>query len=165
MRRVLSAAIAGSSSFHLNTLSGTGAEAQDYFDPFVAPLATAETMGTREVPAGTKLAAKVGCGCQCARCLRATSASTLVKAEPGIVFPITDGTVLTQRPDSAFARGEFNRVPIINGTNPDEWRFVVASQYDLPGHPLTNAKYPAAVAVLISSGNRVIRGMAGLSVR
>jgi para-nitrobenzyl esterase len=129
--------------------SGAYAEFQDYFDSVsVVPLVTAETIGTSRVPAGTALASAVGCSSQTAQCLRATSASALVKIEPGTVFPIIDGTVLTQTLDSAFASGEFNRVPIINGTNHDEWRYFVAEEYDLSGHPLTNAKYPAAVAAL-----------------
>jgi para-nitrobenzyl esterase len=130
--------------------SGAYAEFQDYWDPIsVVPLVIAETTGTLFVPAGTTLAADVGCSSQTARCLRATSAETLVELEPGIAFPIIDGTVLTQTLDSAFASGQFNRVPIINGTNRDEWRYQVAVEYDLSLHPLTNAKYPDAVAALV----------------
>jgi para-nitrobenzyl esterase len=130
--------------------SGAYAEFQDYWDPIsVVPLAAAETVGTLLVPAGTSIAVKVGCSSQSARCLRATSASTLVKAESDIVFPFIDGIVLTETLNSAFASGKFNRVPIIDGTNHDEWRYFVAIEYDLAGHPLTNAEYPAAVAALL----------------
>jgi para-nitrobenzyl esterase len=129
--------------------SGAYAEFQDYWDPIsVVPLATAETVGTVFVPAGTTLAADVGCSSQTAQCLRATFAETLVELEPGGAFPIIDGTVLTQTLDSAFKSGQFNRVPIINGTNRDEWRYQVAVQYDFSRHPLTNAEYPEAVAAL-----------------
>ena len=127
--------------------SGAYAHFQDYWDPIsVVPLVTAETVGTPFVPAGTALAASVGCGSQTAQCLRATSASTLIGVEPSFVFPIIDGSVLTQTLDSAFASGAFNRVPVISGTNHDEWRLFVAGQYDLAGNPLTDAGYPAAVA-------------------
>jgi len=127
--------------------SGAEVEFQDYLDPLsIVPLATAETVGSFFVPAGTILAAAVGCGSQTAECLRATSASTLVAAEPGAVLPIVDGTVLTQTLDSAFASGEFNRVPIITGTTHDEGRLLVALLYDLSGNPLTDAQYPDAVA-------------------
>jgi para-nitrobenzyl esterase len=81
--------------------------------------------------------------------LRAVPASNLVEVEPNTEFPIIDGTVLTQNLNSAFASGQFNRVPIINGTNHDEWRLFVALDYDLAGHPLTDAEYPDAVAALL----------------
>jgi len=127
--------------------SGAYAEFQDYWDAIsVVSLATAETMGTPFVPAGTTIAAEVGCSSQTAQCLRATFAETLVEIEPGTAFPIKDGTVLTQTLDSAFKSGQFNRVPIINGTNRDEYRLFVADNYDLSLHPLTNAEYPDAVA-------------------
>jgi para-nitrobenzyl esterase len=129
--------------------SGAYAEFQDYWDMLsLVPLATAETIGTVFVPAGTVLAANVGCPgqtAQTATCLRATPASTLVDEKPGLLFPIIDGTVLTQNLDSAFADGEFNLVPIINGTTHDESREDIASEYDLAGHPLSDAGYPAAV--------------------
>jgi para-nitrobenzyl esterase len=134
--------------------SGAYAEFQDYWDSIsLVPLAAAETMGTALVPAGMSLATDVGCSSQTAQCLRAIPASTLVEAQPrtlfpalGLVFPIIDGTVLTQTLDAAFKSGAFNRVPVISGTNHDEWRLFVAFQYDLEGNPLTDAEYQAAVA-------------------
>jgi len=76
------------------------------------------------VPAGIEIAAAVGCGSDSsgltAQCLRAVPASTLVEAEPGHVFEIVDGTVLTRTTDAAFSSGAFNRIPITNGTNYDE---------------------------------------------
>jgi para-nitrobenzyl esterase len=130
--------------------SGAYAEFQSYWDPIsVVPLATAETIGTPLVPAGTTLASDVGCGSQTAECLRSIPASTIVKAEPDTLYPIVDGTLLTQTLDSAFATGEFNHVPVIDGTNHDEWRLFVASEYDLAGSPLTDAEYPQAVAALV----------------
>jgi para-nitrobenzyl esterase len=46
---------------------------------------------------------------------------------------------------TAFATGEFNRVPIINGTNHDEWRLFVALS-ELEGAPVTTANYQAMIA-------------------
>jgi para-nitrobenzyl esterase len=43
--------------------------------------------------------------------------------------PDVDGNVLTQSADTAFQSGQFNRVPVINGTNHDEFRYFEA-QYD-----------------------------------
>ena len=129
--------------------SGAYDQFQDYWDPItIVPLATAETVGTIFVPAGTTLAADVGCAgqtTQTAQCLRATPASTLVETEPGFLFPNVDGTVLTQTLDSAFTTGEFNRMPIINGTNHDEARTDVA-QYVLAGNPVTDTGYMDTVA-------------------
>ena len=55
-----------------------------------------------------------------------------------------DGKVLRQSPDSAFATGQFNHVPLINGTNHDEWRFFVALFFDLSGSPITSDEYPGS---------------------
>ena len=91
----------------------------------------------------------MGCGGdsskQTAQCLREVPASTLVETEGGIVFPFIDGTVLAQGLNSAFSSGAFAPVPIIDGTNHDEWRLQVAQQY---GDSLTDAGYPQAVADL-----------------
>src|SRR6202043_897174 len=41
------------------------------------------------------------------------------------------------------------RVPVISGTNHDEWRYFVALQYDFTGNPiLTSAEYNTAVTAL-----------------
>jgi para-nitrobenzyl esterase len=118
--------------------SGAGGQFQDYFN-FIVPLTTAEA-------AGTALATSLGCGDQTATCLRALPASTLVLAQPSEVAPVVDGTVLPQTVDSAFASGQFNRVPVISGSNHDEFRLFLAFQYDYAGNPLTDANYVAAVA-------------------
>jgi para-nitrobenzyl esterase len=123
--------------------SGAGAQFQDYFH-LIVPLATAEA-------AGSAFAASVGCGgqtAQTATCLRALSASALILADtnPNEVDPVVDGTVLSQTPDSAFASGQFNRVPVISGSNHDEFRLFLAFQFDYSGNPLTDPNYVAAVA-------------------
>lgn len=114
---------------------------QPYFDS-IDPLATAERKGT-------DVAATVGCGIQTAQCLRATSAAALVRKQPGALGPIVDGTVLTQTLDSAFASGQFNRVPVISGSNHDEYRYFVATRYDLVGNPLKDSGYLAAVVAVV----------------
>jgi para-nitrobenzyl esterase len=121
--------------------SGAYTSFQDYLQSIVS-LPAAEI-------AGSSFAAGVGCASQTAECLRATSAAALVSAEPDIVYPVVDGTVLTQPPGAAFANGEFNRVPVISGSNHDEWRFFVAETYDYVGNPLSDADYPAAVAAFL----------------
>jgi para-nitrobenzyl esterase len=127
--------------------SGSYGEFQDYFD-FIVSLATGETTGTAFVPPGDSVAASVGCSGETSACLRAVPASALAAEEPGSIYPFVDGTLLTQTPGQAFASGQFNRVPVISGSNHDEYRLFVAAEYDLAGNPLTDAEYPAAVAAV-----------------
>jgi para-nitrobenzyl esterase len=128
--------------------SGSYAEFQDYYSNIVT-LAVGETSGTTAVPSGAAIADSVGCTNQTASCLRAVSASTMVAAEPFPLYPFVDGTLLTQTMSAAFASGEFNQVPVISGTNHDEYRLFVALDYDLIGNPiLTSAQYDTAVTAL-----------------
>jgi len=100
-------------------------------------------------PVQTRFAASVGCGgSQPANCLRGLSAAKLIEAQPSGaagVLPILDGIVLTLPPDAAFASGRFNRVPVISGSNHDEYRFFVAEAELASGKALTAAAYPEAV--------------------
>jgi para-nitrobenzyl esterase len=128
--------------------SGSYAEFQDYFFNVVT-LAQAETTGSSSVPSGAAIADSVGCTSQTASCLRAVPAATMVAAEPFPLYPFVDGTLLTQTIGAAFASGEFNQVPVIAGTNHDEYRLFVALDYDLVGNPiLTSAEYDTAVTTL-----------------
>jgi para-nitrobenzyl esterase len=128
--------------------SGSYAEFQDYFANIVT-LAVGETQGTTAVPSGAAIADSVGCTNQTASCLRAVPASTMVAAEPFPLYPFVDGTLLTQTMSAAFASGEFNQVPVISGTNHDEYRLFVALDYDLLGNPiLTSTEYDTAVTTL-----------------
>jgi para-nitrobenzyl esterase len=124
--------------------SGSYWEFQDYF-PYIVTLAQAEAIGTAVVPSGAAIAESVGCKNQKSSCLRAVAASTMVAQEPFPIFPFVDGALLTQTIEAAFASGQFNRVPVISGTNHDEWR-LFAANYDLSGTPiLTSAEYETAV--------------------
>ena len=77
------------------------------------PLATAEA-------AGETFATAVGCPDQSAACLRSAPVSDLV-ANFGVEIPgVVDGAVLTQPIGTALARGQFARVPVINGITHDE---------------------------------------------
>jgi para-nitrobenzyl esterase len=62
---------------------------------------------------------------------------------------MVDGALLKQTMSRAFASGEFNRVPVISGTNHDEWRLFVALDYDFAGNPILNSTaYDSAVTNL-----------------
>jgi para-nitrobenzyl esterase len=95
--------------------------------------------------AGGQYAASVGCPGQTASCLRSLSVATLLSKQGGIVNPNIDGRVLTQSIATAFASGQFNRVPVIEGTNHDEWALFVALTEFTTGHPLAAADYVAAI--------------------
>ena len=105
----------------------------------ILPIATAETTGGGPtVVPGDTLADKVGCTSQSTACLRAADAATLI-GDQGPIFPFIDGTLLTEAPGDAFASGQFNRVPVMTGNNHDEYRYFVATDFDVDlGTPLVN---------------------------
>jgi para-nitrobenzyl esterase len=107
------------------------------YDLTQAPLAGAET-------AGAAFAAKVGCGTEVsatatAACLRAVPVATVLASQnAGGYTPDLDGQVLTQSIGTALKNGQFNRVPVVMGTNHDEWRLFVALSR-LEGAPVVTA--------------------------
>ena len=99
---------------------------------------------------GQALADHVGCTDQTAECLRASSVETLLAALiTASVVPDVDGHVLTQTIGASFASGQFNRVPVIEGSNHDEWRLFVALDFDLVSGPLTPEQYVGAIAATL----------------
>jgi para-nitrobenzyl esterase len=91
---------------------------------------------------GVAFAMSVGCKDQSARCLRSKSVKKIL-ANWGLFDSSAnvDGKLLPQSLDTAFATGQFNHVPLMQGTNHDEWRFFV--------NPITAAEYPSAVVDLV----------------
>jgi para-nitrobenzyl esterase len=119
-----------------------------------ASLASAES-------AGEAFAVKAGCASQTAACLRSLPVSTILADQDAAGYtPNINSEVLPEALGAAFATGNFNRVPIINGTNRDEWRLFVALS-ELAGNPVTASNYqsmisstlgvPAAVAAVIAA--------------
>jgi para-nitrobenzyl esterase len=91
---------------------------------------------------GEKFAAQVGCVTQTAACLRAVPVTTILNDQASYpTQPVVDGKLLPLPFDTAFSTGQFNRVPVINGTNQDELRWSVAFGYDLTTGPATAADY------------------------
>jgi para-nitrobenzyl esterase len=79
---------------------------------------------------GTNVASTVGCQDQTAACLRSVPVATLLTTQPGGGLPIVpnvDGYVLTQSPREAFTSGQFNRVPVVEGSTHDEFRSYAAT--------------------------------------
>jgi para-nitrobenzyl esterase len=109
------------------------------------PLAAAEA-------AGKAFAAKAGCATNTASakntaaCLRGLPVSTILANEDPVGYtPDVDGAVLTQSIKTALARGQFNRVPVVIGTNHDEYRLFVAV-FQFLGQRVTAANYQSMIA-------------------
>ncbi|HLK37857.1 MAG TPA: carboxylesterase family protein [Polyangiaceae bacterium] len=112
---------------------------------------TQPTLSVAET-AGAAYATAVGCSAADTACLRAVPVSTLLANQSlsaTAYMPVVDGTVLTQSIGAAFASGQFNQVPVIEGSNHDEFRLFVAFLFELPNGPVTAAQYPAYVAALL----------------
>ena len=112
--------------------------------------------------AGASFAATVGCKSHVAACLRHLPVSTILAHEDlGGYTPDIDGRVLTQSIGTALRSGEFHRVPVIIGTNHDEWRLFVGLDQAEGGPAVTAANYksmisatlgvPAAAATVIAA--------------
>jgi para-nitrobenzyl esterase len=118
-----------------------------------AYMLTEPTLAQAEV-AGTSFANAVLCNqsnpADVLACLRALPVKTILGVTSFSPAPNVDGKVLTQSIGSALANGQFNRVPLMNGSNHDEWNLFVALDFDLLGHPVTAATYPAAIAATIA---------------
>ncbi len=100
------------------------------------PLAIAEAVGTQAALA-------MGCTDQTAACLRSLPVATLLAFAGSDLTGNVDNKVLTQPIDTALLTGEFNRVPVMEGTNHDEWRLFVADDFELPlDTPTVSANYP-----------------------
>jgi para-nitrobenzyl esterase len=114
-----------------------------YADATMPPLSEAEA-------AGSDVAARVGCADQTAECLRSVAVGDLLRTQPsgGLpVVPPVDGFVLRQSPSAAFASGQFNRVPITEGSTHDEFRSYAATL--VPVVPA--AFYPIVVGLFTST--------------
>src|SRR5262249_1751520 len=112
-------------------------------------LAAAEVLGEQAATA-------LGCPDQSLSCLQALPASKLANAlnpltslsgDGGALTlgPVIDGIHFPSGPAVAFASGRFERGPIINGRNQDEWRLFVGIGRWLGHAPLTASGYEAEV--------------------
>ncbi len=106
---------------------------------YPVPLVTAEAQGRA-------FAVKAGCPDQTAACLRAVPvARILADQNPSGASADIDGLVLTQSLKTALASGQFSHVPVIDGSNHDEWRlFVAVATFE--GDPVTAANYRQTIA-------------------
>ncbi len=99
--------------------------------------------------AGTAAATAMGCPGQdatTAACLRSLPVTMLLanQGSGGFTGNI-DNKVLTQPIGAALQKGEFNQVPVMEGSNHDEWRLFVALTFELvPPYIATNTTNYAA---------------------
>ncbi|GIZ51451.1 carboxylesterase/lipase family protein [Noviherbaspirillum aridicola] len=109
------------------------------------PLATAHT-------AGSNYATAAGCTDQSLSCLRGLTVEKILGTSLASVSPIVDNRVLTTTVRNAFATGDFNKVPTIEGSNTDEYSLLSAARMDLvpSAGPFTAANYQPRVSQLIA---------------
>lgn len=93
---------------------------------------------SQAVTRGKNFAKAVGCAsgtaAENAKCLRSLPAAT-VQANAGAgggALPLVDGEVIPIEPTIAFAKGRFNKVPIMTGGNRDEYAYVLSSRPTAP---------------------------------
>ena len=95
---------------------------------------------------GATVAAALGCVATDTACLRGASLSSILAQESSPTLSITtivDGTTLPQSIDAAFSSGNFNKVPMMNGSNHDEYRQFLAAEAGL-----TADQYPLVLDAL-----------------
>ena len=113
------------------------------YDPVQPPLKTAEA-------AAEAFAAKAGCAGNTAACLRHLPVSAILSDEDPVGYtPDVDGAVLTQPVQTALSKGQFSHVPVLIGTNHDEYRLFVAV-YELLGAKVTATSYQDMIASTLS---------------
>jgi len=108
------------------------------------------TLASAEAAGAATGANNLGCpsGTTQAACLLALPAATIVNAVGPAnlsVSPNVDGTTLPQEPVQALAAGNFQHVPVINGSNHDEYRLFVGLNELLGAGPVTPATFTSMV--------------------
>ena len=91
----------------------------------------------------------LGCAPTDTACLRALTTQQVLAPEGAAGLSITtivDGTTLPLSINTALKAGKFNRVPVLNGSNHDEYRQFLSAEAGL-----TAAEYPYAVASVYGS--------------
>ncbi len=135
--------------------------------PMTQSLQAAETVGQ-------SIASQNGCPTTAdpaaADCLRQLPVSALLAAEGSVsltssvpFMPAYGGSILPLNPGVAIATGQYNRVPVIQGTNHDEGRIVSALSFDLAGGPLSSDQYPSVIQGAYASNGPAVLAQYPLS--
>jgi para-nitrobenzyl esterase len=121
------------------------------YEPALPSLAEAESKGR-------DFAAAAGCPDQSAACLRHLPLAKILAPGTGHdAGLIVDGAILPRSIDAAFATGQFNRVPVISGTNADEASlFLVYSEHPF-GTPPNAADYAALIKSFYARNAAAVR--------
>lgn len=104
----------------------------------------------KQEKAGRDSAKTLGCPDQSGACLHKLSASALNVLNPltnlGGVSAVVDGRVIPMAPAKAFAKGRFQHIPVINGSNHDEYRlFVGLTRWATNAGAMTRTEYVAKI--------------------
>ena len=107
--------------------------------------------------AGAAVASALNCAPSDTACLRAASVASVLQTEAtaGLsVTTIVDGTTLPLSLNTALKSGHFNRVPVLNGSNHDEYRL-----FTPPYANITAAQYNGTIDALYGStlGAEILR--------
>jgi para-nitrobenzyl esterase len=105
---------------------------------------------------GASVLTGAGCAAPCSlEAMRALGVDALLKGQTGLPalasgwIPSIDGKLMTTGVGAAYTAGTYVKVPVIEGSNHDEYRLFVAlnelSPPDAPAGPLTADKYEAAM--------------------
>jgi para-nitrobenzyl esterase len=115
------------------------------YSPREPSLADAETRGLA-------LAHTMGCEVQTEACLRSLPVETLLANQPELpISPDVDGNVLQQTIRTAFSSGQFNRVPVIEGSTHDEFSLFAALNVEFVFGQVPPFFYPTVVNILAST--------------
>ena len=117
------------------------------FAPFYDGLPLSKAQGV-----GRTVSAMTGCAdlkdASCLRSLSSAKLADLVRTLPSYSFGVVvDGAILSQSVTSKILSGNFNRVPIINGSNHDEWTWVEGLYEQATGRPLAEAELESHLKV------------------
>ncbi|MGH3297892.1 MAG: carboxylesterase/lipase family protein [Trebonia sp.] len=94
---------------------------------------------------GAAFAAQVGCSGNTAASLRGLPVSTILESEDTSgYYPNNASAVLPRSIGTALASGQFSHVPVISGTNHDEWRAFIGED------PVTAASYVEDISSTLS---------------
>ncbi|QIB52404.1 carboxylesterase/lipase family protein [Pseudomonas sp. OIL-1] len=88
-------------------------------------------------------------------CLRTLSVEKILEAQPGNILPVTGTEVLPISINQALATGEFNKVPVIMGSNRDEGALFTLLALGEGKDLSTAAGYDAAVTELLAEDPRL----------
>lgn len=92
-----------------------------------------------------------GCPDQSLECMHALPVENILANQTATAFgwlPNVDGQLMPTTVLGALATGQFNQVPVMQGTTADEYTLFAAATYDLTGNPIQEDTYLEAITDL-----------------